>query len=149
MDALGQDLLPRRTEKNRNLYISLAQRMCSPILLLIKPMHTAPHCQPKLVFMSCAKQYEIQVGTSPPSSYKFNELLGHINEAGDGNHDINYEDIDFIKAREATNDAKEANNYFRRLIEHPRKLYRPDDLGAAEDDPMDTFSLLERCNCWP
>ena len=108
-------------------------------------MHTAPHCQPKLVFMSCAKQYEIQVGT-PTSSYKFNELWGHINEAGDGNHDINYEDIDFIKAREATNDAKEANNYFRRLIEHARTLYRPDDLVATQDDPM---TVLPRTVQWP
>jgi RHS repeat-associated protein len=63
--------------------------------------------------------------------FQFDQLLSHINQAGDGNHDINYEDIDFKKAKDAAaNNAGEKEKYFRRLIEHIRTLYRKDDLTA-------------------
>lgn len=69
--------------------------------------------------------------------YGFNPVLSYINQAGDGGHDVEYEDVEFHKARQAAaaNDA-ENTKYFRRLIERVRTLYRPDDCGVAQDDPL-------------
>src|SRR5207244_9042875 len=63
--------------------------------------------------------------------YRFDDLLGYVKQSGDGNHDVDYEDIQFAKAKQAAvNDANEGKKYFRRLIEHVRTLYRTDDLTA-------------------
>jgi len=61
--------------------------------------------------------------------YKFDDLSNYVDQAGDGFHEIAYEDIGFTQA---TN----ADQYYRRLIKQERTLYRPDDLGAAEDDAL-------------
>ncbi|MHC1764911.1 MAG: SpvB/TcaC N-terminal domain-containing protein [Verrucomicrobiia bacterium] len=69
--------------------------------------------------------------------YRFNDLLGNVAQAADGNHDIAYEDIDFARAQKAVAaNAAESDRYFRRLIEQVRILYRPDDCGAAQNDPL-------------
>ncbi|SAL52365.1 FG-GAP/YD repeat-containing protein [Caballeronia cordobensis] len=69
--------------------------------------------------------------------YGFNPVLGYIDQAGDGGHDVEYEDVEFNTARQAAadNDA-ENTKYFRRLIERVRMLYRPDDCGVAQNDPL-------------
>src|SRR5262249_35697506 len=41
----------------------------------------------------------------------------------------------------AANDPAEADKYFRRLIEHVRTLYRPDDCGVAQNDPLALLPL--------
>jgi RHS repeat-associated protein len=70
-------------------------------------------------------------GNGLTSRYQSDDLLGHVNQAGDGNHDVDYEDIQFAKAKQAVaNAAEEAEKYFRRLIERVRTLYRKDDLTA-------------------
>ena len=74
--------------------------------------------------------------------YHFNALVNHVNQAGDGNHNIAYEDIDFAKAKEtASNIPEENDNYFRRLIEQVRTLYRRNDLGTAKNDPLTLLPL--------
>ena len=90
-----------------------------------------------------AKSYEIRKSEQEKSGdgltarYNFDALLGHIQQADDGHHDINYEDIDFEQAQTAVSiDASESNNYFRRLIEHLRSYYRPNDSGVSHDDPL-------------
>lgn len=79
--------------------------------------------------------------------YGFDAMLDNINQAGDGRHDVDYEDIEFNKARQAAaDDEAQSEKYFRRLIEHVRKLYRPDDCGATRNDPRALLPLekLER-----
>jgi RHS repeat-associated protein len=65
--------------------------------------------------------------------FRFDEMLAKASQASDGNHDLPYEDI---YATGAT-----ANHPYRRLIEHVRTLYRPDDLGAAQSDPLELLPL--------
>jgi RHS repeat-associated protein len=66
-----------------------------------------------------------------PQLHRFGKVLGYVQQAGDGLHDVAYEDIEFNQAKQAVaNDANEGKRYFRRLIEHVRALYRKDDLTA-------------------
>jgi RHS repeat-associated protein len=75
--------------------------------------------------------------------YRFNDLLAYVDQAGDGKHDVAYEDIDFTKAKQAAaNDPAESKRYFRRPIEHVRTLYRPNDMGIAAGD---SNALLPPC----
>jgi RHS repeat-associated protein len=67
----------------------------------------------------------------------FDAMRDYVKQAGDGAHDVDYEDAEFSKALQAaTNDAEENSKYFRRLIEHLRTLYRPDDCGASQNNPL-------------
>ncbi|MFS8979724.1 SpvB/TcaC N-terminal domain-containing protein [Cupriavidus necator] len=88
------------------------------------------------------RTYELRKPKQEQSSaslalYGFYPVLSYLNQAGDGGHDVEYEDVEFNKARQAAadNDA-ENTKYFRRLIERVRTLYRPDDCGVAQDDPL-------------
>lgn len=63
--------------------------------------------------------------------FHFDAMLSRVTLAGDGNHDVAYEDIAFARAQQAaTEDPAEQDRYFRRLVEHVRSLYRRDDLTA-------------------
>ena len=76
--------------------------------------------------------------------YRFDDLSQHIDQAGDGKHNIAYEDLHFAKATQAAADnPAEGTHYFRRLIEHVRTLYRPDDLGTTLNDPSALLPLGE------
>ena len=78
----------------------------------------------------------VQEKTGDPNlavPFRFVDLEGWIDQAGDGIHDIEYEDLDFARAAKATQEdetGKEGTRYFRRVIEHLRTLYRSDDLHA-------------------
>jgi RHS repeat-associated protein len=71
--------------------------------------------------------------------FRFNEIMDKINGSRDGtikgvcdgNHDINYEDIEATGAN--------SDDPHRRLIECVRTLYRPNDLGVSGND---RFMLL-------
>lgn len=68
-------------------------------------------------------------GDGPPKLHEFGEILGYVQQAGDGLHDVVYEDVEFNHAKQAAaNDPNEGEKYFRRLIEHVRTRYRTDDL---------------------
>jgi hypothetical protein len=60
--------------------------------------------------------------------YRFEDVLARIEQAGDGSHDIAYEDIDFEAAIQAGEPEKDKT--FRRLIERVRTLYRKDSLAG-------------------
>jgi RHS repeat-associated protein len=64
--------------------------------------------------------------------YRFADVLARIEQAGDGIHDIAYEDIDFEAAIQAGEPEKDKT--FRRLIERVRTLYRKDDLSGLGDE---------------
>ena len=59
--------------------------------------------------------------------FRFDELLAKVQAAGDGQHDIAYED------RNPT--ALQPGHPYRRVIGRERNLYRPNDLGASTGDP--------------
>lgn len=67
--------------------------------------------------------------------FRFPEMLDAVAAASDGQHDLPYEDV---AAAEAVQNAP-----YRRLIEHVRTLYRPDDMGAAQGDSGALLSLCE------
>lgn len=74
-------------------------------------------------------------GNGGRTPYGFKDMLNIVIQASDGRHDITYEDIEFEKANQAaTDDSNENENYFRRLIEHVRILYRPDNLGKSNSE---------------
>lgn len=84
-----------------------------------------------------ARTYELRKPEQEKSSngltllYRFNDVLGYVIQSGDGQHDVDYEDTLFDKAKQAVaNDTDESTKYFRRLIEQVRSLYRKDDLTA-------------------
>lgn len=59
----------------------------------------------------------------PPELFRFDDLLSYTSQAGDGSHEIPYEDLSFARAQQAAaNDPAEADKYFRRLIENVRTL---------------------------
>jgi RHS repeat-associated protein len=55
--------------------------------------------------------------------FRFEEMVRKIREAGDGLHDLPYEDVDALGATK--------NHPYRRLIESARTLYRKNDLSAG------------------
>jgi hypothetical protein len=55
--------------------------------------------------------------------FGFEEMVGKVAQAGDGQHDLPYEDLDAAGAIEA--------HPYRRPIEHVRALYRKDDLSSG------------------
>lgn len=61
-------------------------------------------------------------------------LRERIDAAGDGEHDVTYEDLGFVQAAEKVkNEPSYGTHYFRRVIEHLRTLYRADDLHLTND----------------
>ena len=88
------------------------------------------------------KAQQEKSGNGLAKLYRFEEIVGHVTQSGMVHTTIDYEDIEFTKATQAVvNDASESNKYFRRLIEQVRTLYRPNDLGAAQNDPLTLLPL--------
>ena len=65
--------------------------------------------------------------------FRFDELRAKAQRAGDGQHDIPYEDLNPTGLHRG--------HPYRRLIERLRTLYRPNDLGASVRDPKDLLPL--------
>ncbi len=86
-----------------------------------------------------AQQEKSPVGLT--NLYRFGDLLTYIEQAADGNHDIAYEDMTFARAQLVAAQPAESESYFRRRIEHVRTLYRPDDCGVAQNDPLALLAL--------
>jgi RHS repeat-associated protein len=65
--------------------------------------------------------------------FRFDKMAAAIEAAGDGQHDLPYEDVNGSGAQ--------AGHPYRRLVEHVRTLYRPDDMGAAQNNPLAMLPL--------
>ncbi|MBK6748026.1 SpvB/TcaC N-terminal domain-containing protein [Ottowia sp.] len=67
----------------------------------------------------------------PTVLFDLDALRGHIDRAGDGEHEVPCEDLAFDKARQQIEAGPEErkSDHFRRLIEHVRTVYRKDDLS--------------------
>ena len=87
-----------------------------------------------------SRTYEVLNLTPDPSEilpditnlFRFDQVSKQIKKAGDGNHDLPYEDINHSQA--TTSDP------YRRLIEHVRTLYRKNDLTGFS--PLGTVESL-------
>jgi RHS repeat-associated protein len=108
----------------------------------------APPDQYRVPLPAESRTYELRKPRQETTSggvtavYRFGDLRRAVAQAGDGQHDIRYEDAAFAAAQQAVaNDPTEADRYFRRLIECVRALYRPDDCGAAQNDPLALLAL--------
>ena len=108
---------PDRAKQTRTLLTSTENRFTDPILR-DDAYRTPLPCE--------SRTYEL-LGLAPASTqplvtnlFRFNDLLGETEAAGDGHHDVPYEDIRGV--------GTQASHPWRRLIEHVRTLYRRDDL---------------------
>jgi RHS repeat-associated protein len=132
-DAPDPDLLPQDQEKQKLVHIVCTQNTFTIPKVNEEDMYRTPlPAESSTYELRKVQEEEGEIGQT--KLYKFNDLLNHVNQAGDDEHDILYEDIDFTEAQET-------GKYYRRLIERVRTLYRPDDLGTAEDDPLTLLPL--------
>lgn len=65
--------------------------------------------------------------------FRFEELQTKVQAAGDGHHDIPYENPNPT--------GLQAGSYYRRLIKQMRNYYRPDDMGASAGNPKTLLPL--------
>ncbi|MDO8948377.1 MAG: SpvB/TcaC N-terminal domain-containing protein [Desulfocapsaceae bacterium] len=123
-------LQPKDQEKQKLIHITYTENIFTNPIIDEDDVYRTP-------LPAATRTYELrkpeqeQSGNGPTKRYRFEEMVEYTTQAGDGNHDIAYEDHQFAKAKEAAaTSASEANNYFRRLIEQVRTLYRADDLAG-------------------
>jgi RHS repeat-associated protein len=129
-DASDDSLTPEDREKQKLIHITCTENTFTKAIVEEADVYRTP-----LAAETCT--YELRQPKQEKSSngltklYHFDDMLGYVRQAGDGQHDVAYEDIPFISAEQAANnDASENKKYFRRLIEHLRILYRKNDLSA-------------------
>ena len=127
-DASDAVLEPHDRKKQRLVHITFTENSFTNALVDRPDIYRTP-------LPAESRTYELRKPIQERSAngltilYRFDELVDHILKAGDGKHDIDYEDLDFEKAQTAVlENSEEAGSYFRRLIEHVRTLYRKDDL---------------------
>jgi len=129
-DAPEEVFLPADHEKQRLVHMTCTENAFTHAIVDQADVYRAP-----LPAESCT--YELRKAQQETCAsgatvlYRVDEIVSFFTQAADGSHDIDYEDLHFDKAKwAAENDGDEGQNYFRRLIEHVRTLYRKDDLTA-------------------
>jgi RHS repeat-associated protein len=143
-DAPDLLLLPEDRDKQRLIHITYTENFITKELddVVVYPDDYRTPLPAETCTYELRKPQQEKSGNELTQLYRFDTLLSHTQQAGDGNHDIDYEDYFFERAQQAVaNNASEGKNYFRRLIERVRTLYRPDDLGAAKNDPLALLAL--------
>jgi RHS repeat-associated protein len=135
-DAPELELLPTDRQKQRIIQITCNENTYTRPILDLPDDYRAP-------LPAEARMYELrkpQQETSPNGLtvlFGFDDVLDWVNQAANDSHDVDYADLQFERAKQAAaGHPEEANRYFRRLIEFTRTLYRPDDLGAAQNNPL-------------
>lgn len=96
-----------------------------------------------------SRTYEVRRPTQeltpvgPTALYRLEDIRRHAAQAGDGAHDIDYEDFEFRRAHQCVDaDPSEADKYFRRLIDHSRTLYRSNSLdGLLQLGVLESLAL--------
>jgi RHS repeat-associated protein len=128
MDSADAALQPADREKQRLIHITCSENEVTNAIVNLPDTYHVP-----LPAQTCS--YEIRKAQQEKSSngltnlYRFEEVAACVSQAGDGTHDIPYEDLELAAAQQkVANDATESTRYFRRLIEQTRTLYRKDDL---------------------
>jgi RHS repeat-associated protein len=141
MDATNPMFSPEDRAKQRLIHITCTENtFTNPIIEESDDYRTPLPAESRTYELRKPEQEKSPDGLT--RLYSFDAILAHVNQAADGNHDVEYEDFLFEKAKQAaTNDPEEGEKYFRRLIEHVRTLYRPDDLGASQNDVLTLLPL--------
>ncbi len=143
-DAPDQSLLPQDRGNQRLTHITYTEnRVTNPIDNVKEDPDDYRSPLP-----AETRAYELRTpeqekcGKGRTNLYRFDDILEHIAQASDGEHDVAYEDIASREARDvAANDAHGERTHSRRLVEHVRTLYRPDILGVAQSDPLALLPL--------
>ena len=140
-DATGDIVTPEDRARQRLIHITCTQNTFTRSLDEDTGFYRTPlpaeTCKYEL-----RKPEQEKSGNGLPELYRFEDVLSLVQQAGDGQHDVDYEDIEFKTAAEsAAHDPDKGEKYFRRLIEHIRTLYRPDDCGAAQNSPFSQLPL--------
>ncbi len=142
-DAPDTAFLPEDHEKQKLIHITCTESSYTKPIVGKDDNYRTPLPAETSTY-ELRKPEQEKTSPGPIQLYDFAALLGHVNQAGDSNHDVNYEDILFDKAKQAAEEnPEEGKLYFRRLIERVRTLYRPDDLGEANNDPNELLKLKE------
>lgn len=128
IDSPDAALLPEDREKQRLIHITCTENdVTNPIVNQPDSYRTPLPAQARTYELRKAQQERSTNGSA--RLYRFEDVATNVNQAGDGAHDILYEDIEFAQAKlKVASNAGESNKYFRRLIEQVRTLYRKDDL---------------------
>jgi uncharacterized membrane protein len=137
-DESDPALLPQDRDKQRLIYITLTENLVTNSIddsdKYPDDYRTPLPAETRTYELRKPEQEKSTTGST--QLYRVDDLLGYVSQAGDGNHDIADEDLEFAKARQAAaSDPEESNKYFRRIVERVRTLYRPNDMGAAVGDP--------------
>jgi len=117
-DDLDPLLTDEDRTKQKRTHISYTENNYTNSINLDHAYRTPVPCE--------SRTYEL-LKVTPASSeplvtnlFRFDEMRGKIRDAGDGHHEISYEDVDATGAL--------ADEPYRRLIEHVRTLYRMNNL---------------------
>jgi RHS repeat-associated protein len=145
-DASDQSLLPQDRDNQRLIHITYTENR---VTNAIDDVNTPPDDY-RIPLIAETRTYELRKPQQEKSSnglttlFRFQDILSRIEQASDGNHDIDYEDQLFEKALQAAaNNPNEREQSFQRLIEHTRMLYRPDDLGVSQNNPLKMLPLRQ------
>ncbi|MFO8091152.1 MAG: SpvB/TcaC N-terminal domain-containing protein [Desulfatiglandaceae bacterium] len=139
-DLTDDSLTPHDQEKQRLIYITSTEYTVTNAIDKDADHYRGPLPAETHTY-ELRKPEQEKSGTGVTRLYRFDEMSGYVQQAGDGLHDIAYEDLRFNMAKQAAaDDESEKDRYFRRIIEQVRTFYRKDDLSAllpfGEADPL-------------
>jgi len=136
MDSPDAALLQQDRIKQRLIHITCTENEFTNAILNQPDAYRTPlPAQSSTYELRKAQQEKSAYGLT--KLYRFEEVLSCVRQAGDGTHNIAYEDIEFNYAiQKVAINGSESNKYFRRLIEQVRTFYRANDLGAAQNNPL-------------
>ena len=116
-NASDPALLPDDLLKQRLVHIVCTENMFTKAILDEEDAYRKRIAETRKYELRKPQQEKSVIGQLT-KLYPFNDLLSYVQQAGDGHHDIDYEDINFMKAKEAAENNQDQNDrYFRRLIE--------------------------------
>jgi hypothetical protein len=120
-DAPDLEFLPQDRDNQRLIHITYTE---SGVTNAIDDVNKYPDDY-RTPLPAETQTYEVRKAAQEKSSraltvlFRFNQTVQRVAQAGDGNHDIDYEDRLFTKAQKAVKcDSGEREKSFRRLIEH-------------------------------
>jgi RHS repeat-associated protein len=144
LDAPGQTRLPQDRDRQRLIHITYTENR---VTNAIDDVNQYPDDY-RTPLLAETRTYELRKPQQERSSsgltacFRFEDILTYAIQASDGQHNVDYEDRLFAKALQAvTHNPNEHEKYFRRLIEHIRTLYRPDDMGKTQNDSLALLPL--------
>lgn len=123
--ALEPGMEPTDTALQQLIHIALTQNT------MTDPIDGPLDYRWRLPAQTCTYELRRPTQESGQTRIPFAIITSRLPTACDGHHDINFEDVAFATAADKVEtNPEEANNWFRRLTNHQRWLYRADDLST-------------------